>query len=143
MSEPSSHDTVVPQTPPGTGPPGDPPDTHSHDAPMDDAMQDELTQNCNVPKPVTHTNTINQTSNSSTPVPNALLSFRDILNGDHRRQRTMKKVEDLLAQKKIVLQYKDNDPLLPQFTLSEALKDSLKYPWEKSLIVKALGRNVG
>lgn len=143
----SSSSTVVPKTPPQTGPPGDPPDPTPHDTQMDDTMHENSSsmQPSQLMQP--H---VTEQDNSTYPQPNtqaavlrAPLSFRDILNGDHLRQYARKKVEDLLAQKKIILQYKDNNPLLPQFTLSEELKDTLKYPWERALIVKALGRNVG
>lgn len=43
----------------------------------------------------------------------------------------------------MVLQFEDNNPLLPQFKWSEALKDDLARPWKDALIAKPLGINVG
>lgn len=43
----------------------------------------------------------------------------------------------------MVLQYEDDNPLLPKFTCSESLKDELIQHWKDALITKPLGRHVG
>lgn len=43
----------------------------------------------------------------------------------------------------MVLQYDNDNLLLPKFTCSEALNDELSCSWKDALVAKPLGRNIG
>lgn len=60
-------------------------------------------------------------------------SFRDILSGP---KSPPKRAQNLFAGKRMILQYEEDNPLMPCFTCSEDLKDELTKPWKHALFDK-------
>lgn len=89
------------------------------------------------------------------PLPNAAshgirpMNFKEILmNGSFTAQisnlhRPIQELVDLIKSKAVTLEYIDNNPLYPKFSVAPDFLEFLSVPWQHSLIIKVLGISIG
>lgn len=68
-------------------------------------------------------------------------SFKDTLLGDHAKSMAVE-FEDWVKMNKVKVEFLDKDQIIPRATFSKETLHLLGKPWEKSFVVKLLGKSI-